>query len=113
VTIRLTQTRTYAHEDLRYNERPLWRLCHSINAHLNEVRMSVPGPLNQKGLTRAGIAGAVLAVIGIAIFAVLWIALGHAGVDVFPRLVSSICVPPLVIGLLVGGYYLISRANTR
>ncbi len=74
--------------------------------------MAAPGPMNRKGLTRATIAGTVLAVTGIALFAVLWIALGHAGVAVFPRLITSMCVPPLVIALIVGGYALISRANS-
>ena len=74
--------------------------------------MTSPGPLNQKRLTRATIAGPVLAVIGILLFAVLWIALGHAGVATLPRLVSSMCIPPLVLALLIGGYALISRANS-
>ncbi len=75
--------------------------------------MTPPGPLNRRSLTRASLVGAVLAVIGILLFAVLWIALGHAGVETFPRLISSMCVPPLVIALIVGGYALISRANSR
>lgn len=74
--------------------------------------MATPDPLNRKSLTRAGVVGAVLAVIGILLFAVLWIALGHAGVEPFPRLISSLCVPPLVLALIVGGYALISRANS-
>ena len=73
--------------------------------------MSSPGPLNQSNLTRAGIIGAVLAVVGIGLFFALWIGMGQAGVEVVPRLFSSICVPPLIIGLLVGAYALVSRSR--
>lgn len=62
-----------------------------------------------KTLRRFLIGGAVLAVGGIILFVLLWLALGGAGVQQFPRLVLSMCVPPAVIALLLGGYFLISR----
>lgn len=73
--------------------------------------MTSPGPLNRSNLTRAGIIGAVLAVVGIGLFFALWIGLGQAGTSVAPRLFASICVPPLLLGVLVGGYALVRRAR--
>ncbi len=58
---------------------------------------------------RALIAGAFLAVLGVVIFVLLWAALGSAGVANAPRLFISMCVPPAVIGLVVGLYALFGR----
>ncbi len=68
-----------------------------------------PSPLNKNNLTRAGIAGALLAVFGIVLFISLWILLGAAQVASFPRLFASLCVPPAVIAGIVGAYILIKR----
>jgi hypothetical protein len=59
-----------------------------------------------KNLSRATIAGVVLAVGGILLFIVLWIILGNAGVDPFARLLLSLCIPPALMAALVGGYFL-------
>jgi len=55
-----------------------------------------------------------LALLGIVVFAILWIVLGNAGVANAPagvanapRLFIALLVPPAVIGVVVGGYFLI------
>lgn len=68
-----------------------------------------PNPLNTKNLSRATIAGALLAGGGIALFAILWIVLGNAGVDQFARLITALCVPPALMAALMGGYFLLMR----
>jgi hypothetical protein len=66
-------------------------------------------PFDPKTLRRFLVAGAVLAVGGIILFVLLWLALGGAGVAQFPRLVLSMCIPPAIIALLLGGYFLFNR----
>lgn len=46
-----------------------------------------------------------MAVGGIVLFFVLWIAL--AGVDQFARLMLSLCIPPGLMAAIVGGYLLL------
>lgn len=58
-------------------------------------------------LKRAAVWGAILAVGGVIFFVALWI--GLAGVDQFQRLIIALCVPPGVIALLVGGYFLLTQ----
>ncbi|MBK8026595.1 MAG: hypothetical protein IPK19_35710 [Chloroflexi bacterium] len=66
-------------------------------------------PFDPATLRRMLTAGAILAVGGIILFVLLWLALGSANVQNFPRLILSLCVPPAIIALLLGGYFLISR----
>lgn len=66
-------------------------------------------PFDKNVLTRAGIAGLVLAGLGVGLFILVWIVLGEAGVADFPRLFASLCVPPAVIAAIVGGYMLVVR----
>ncbi|MBW4436923.1 MAG: hypothetical protein KME04_07295 [Pleurocapsa minor GSE-CHR-MK-17-07R] len=68
-------------------------------------------PLQPPNYTRTAMIGAVLAVIGIILFVLLWIGLGNAGVANAPRLFASMCVPPLIIGLIVGSYALFARRH--
>jgi hypothetical protein len=70
---------------------------------------NVPGPLNKQNLSRATIAGTALAVGGIVLFLILYAALGSAGVDSLARVVVALCVPPGLMALLVGGYFLFGR----
>jgi len=63
--------------------------------------------LNQ--LSRAGIIGFLLSVFGIILFIVLWIVFGQSGMETFPRLVLSLCLPPAAIALLMGIYILVGR----
>ncbi len=58
---------------------------------------------------RALFAGALLAVLGVLMFALIWIAMGSAGVANVPRLFTSMCIPPAIIGVLVGGYWMFVR----
>jgi hypothetical protein len=68
-----------------------------------------PDPFDRKTISRAGIAGAVLAVLGIALFMGIYIAFGNLGVDPFIRLISALCIPPAVIAAIIGGYMLVVR----
>jgi lipopolysaccharide export LptBFGC system permease protein LptF len=65
--------------------------------------------LDRQLLSRAGVVGLVLAVLGIGLFVGLWAVLGNAGMDDFPRLVIAVCVPPAVLALAVGVFFLVAR----
>lgn len=73
----------------------------------NEDMGETPNPLNTQRLTRASIVGVILAIGGVIAFIILWVLLGNAGVDQFPRLIISLCVPPALIAMLIGGYFLL------
>jgi hypothetical protein len=66
-------------------------------------------PVDEKTISRIGIAGAILGVLAIALFGVLWVILGEADISVLPRLVTSICVPPAAMAAILGIYLLIRR----
>ena len=68
-----------------------------------------PSPLNGRNLTRAGIAGAVLAVLAIVLFLVLWVVLGTFRMDAMPRLFASLCIPPAIIAGILGVYILVRK----
>ena len=65
-----------------------------------------PSPLNGRNLTRAGVAGAVLAVLAIVLFIVLWVILGSFKMDAMPRLFASLCIPPAILAAIMGVYIL-------
>jgi hypothetical protein len=67
------------------------------------------GLMDGKTLSKAGIAGVVLAVVGIILFLVLWFGLGQIGIQQFPRLILALCVPPALMAALVGVYMLVAR----
>ncbi len=71
--------------------------------------MSEQTPFDPKTVQRMVFAGGILAVVAILLFVLLWVILGSAGVQQFQRLILSLCVPPAVIALLLGGYFLFSR----
>lgn len=68
---------------------------------------NTPNPVNRKALSRGLIAGAVLAMLGIMLFFVLWGALSGSGQ--VARLFVSLCVPPVIIGVVIGVYRLFLR----
>jgi hypothetical protein len=68
-----------------------------------------PNPFERPALAKASVFGVGLAVFGVIAFLVIWVLMGNAGVDNLPRLLISLCVPPLLIVLIVGGYVLVSR----
>lgn len=72
-----------------------------------------PNPLNMKNLSRATIAGVLLATGGIALFAILWVVLGNAGVDQLARLITALCVPPALMATLTGGYFLLMKPQNN
>ncbi|MAS33018.1 MAG: hypothetical protein CL610_03360 [Anaerolineaceae bacterium] len=63
-------------------------------------------PLNRRRLTRAAIIGGGMGLGGVLAFLLLWVGLGSAGVDQFPRLIMSVCLPPALIALIFGVYFL-------
>lgn len=67
--------------------------------------------LNRKIVSRAVIVGLGLAVSAVVLFGALWVLLGNAGVDQFPRLMLSICVPPALMAALIGGFFLLVRPS--
>jgi hypothetical protein len=64
--------------------------------------------MDTKRLLRAQLAVAALAVGGIALFLFLWAAMGDT-TPAATRLFTSMLVPPLVITIIVGGYFLARR----
>jgi len=65
-----------------------------------------PNPIDPQRVWRAQIYVGILSVLGIALFGGLWVVLGDAGMSAFPRLFISMCIPPALIALIVGGYFL-------
>lgn len=53
-----------------------------------------------------GVAGAVIGVVLILLFALLWLGLGALGVDVFARLIIAVCAPPGITAAFVGTFLL-------
>ncbi len=76
-----------------------------------DVMNQTPNPLNNGRLTRAAIAGVGLAALGIVLFVALWVLLGNAGMAQFPRLMVSLCVPPAIIALIIGVYFLLFQVR--
>jgi hypothetical protein len=70
---------------------------------------SNPNPFEGRNLKPMLLGGVILAIIGILVFIGLWVLLGTLGFEQFPRLILSMCVPPAVIGVLLGFYVLIFR----
>jgi hypothetical protein len=68
---------------------------------------NTPEPLNQTNLSRGLVAGALLAVLGIGLFIGLWVIMGSMGVSNAARLLVSLCIPPAIIALIIGGYVLL------
>lgn len=68
--------------------------------------MTPPEPL-EKQLPRVAMLGAVVGIAGILLFVVLWMVL--EGQPNTVRLFVSLCLPPGIMALLVGGYMLVSR----
>jgi len=57
-------------------------------------------------LSQAGIAGVVLAVVGIVLFIGIYFGLQSLGVGDFPRLMLALCVPPALMAVGIGAYLL-------
>ena len=72
--------------------------------------MSDQQPTPSNNIARALIAGAVLAGFGIALF-VLFYAVIFANADDLARLLASLLLPPLVMGVLLGVYVLFFRKS--
>lgn len=68
-----------------------------------------PNPFDRSTLTRMIGAGAALAVLAILLFAGLWLALGSGGMEQLPRLILSLCLPPVAIAVILGIYLLVRR----
>lgn len=68
-------------------------------------------PLNRQNLSRATLVAVVMAVGGIVLFIVLWVAL--ASVESFARLMLSLCIPPGLMAAIVGGYLLLVQPKKK
>lgn len=64
-------------------------------------------PPPQSNLSRALIFGAVLAIGGIGLFLLLYFVI-FSGLEDASRLLISLIVPPLVMGVVVGAYILVT-----
>lgn len=73
---------------------------------------NAPGMDNRR-LMRGLVAGAVLALLAVGLFMLLWVGLDSTGLEQFPRLILSLCVPPAVVVVLVGGYALITHGRKQ
>lgn len=69
-------------------------------------------PLNRSSLSRASVAGIVLAAAGIILFVILWIVLGQLGAATIARLLIALCLPPAVITGIIGVYVLAVKSKT-
>jgi hypothetical protein len=70
-----------------------------------------PNPIDKKSISRIGLIGAVLGTVTIGLFLLLWFVLGNMGMSDFPRIVASVCVPPTLLSLLFGIYFLTTRPS--
>jgi hypothetical protein len=62
-------------------------------------------------LMKALVMGAVLAIVAVGVFLLMYfVVLGSA--ETITRLFVSLIVPPLLLGVLVGGYYLFSKRGS-
>ena len=66
-----------------------------------------PDPIDKQSLPRIAVVGAVLALLGVALFLIIWVTMGSAGVEQLPRLVVSVCLPPAIIAAILGVYVLV------
>ena len=68
-----------------------------------------PPPVN-KGMLRIGLlAGIVLSLVGVGSFLAIWF--GMTSIAQTPRLLMAVCIPPLIIAVLLGGFVLFARRN--
>ena len=76
--------------------------------------MSDPTPPSMNGstITRAGVAGLVLAGGLIGLFFLIWIVMGELGAADFPRLVAAVCIPPGLISIVIGFYLVNFRQSS-
>jgi len=72
-----------------------------------------PQLIDRRRVTRAGIAGAVLGIVGIGLFIAMWLLLGSMNVSTVIRLVVSVCVPPALISTFMGVYLLVTHSKNQ
>lgn len=65
----------------------------------------------KRSLLRAQVAVSLLVILGVGLFVGIWVAMDSAGVDTFPRLMASVCVPPAVLAAIVGTYFLVTSGR--
>ncbi len=71
--------------------------------------MNQPPSIEKERLTRAGIIGVGLGILGVMLFGGFWVGLGALKVEVLPRLVMAVCLPPAILAGIMSAYMLISR----
>jgi hypothetical protein len=70
------------------------------------------GPVIRQSLSKASVIGAVMAMGGIVLFVVLYGVLGNMGIQASMRILIALCIPPAIMALLIGGYFLLFRPKT-
>ena len=70
-----------------------------------------PNPINPDNVGRIVIAGSVVGIIIIGLFLGSWYILGSLNVDIFFRLIISVCLPPALLFIMFGGYLLLRRSQ--
>jgi hypothetical protein len=68
-----------------------------------------PNGLDRSTVSRVGLAGAALGVLGIVLFIGIWLVAGSLDVAVFPRLIMAVCIPPAILATIIGAYVLLVR----
>ncbi|NWG18567.1 MAG: hypothetical protein HXY41_18245 [Chloroflexi bacterium] len=58
-------------------------------------------------------AGVALALVGIALFLILWSVLGQLGAQPFARMLIALCVPPAIIAAILGVYILLPKPSDK
>lgn len=66
---------------------------------------------NPQNLTQALVIGGILAILGVGAFLALFVVMGNAGVENSQRLLIALCLPPVIIGIIMGLYALLFRKS--
>lgn len=72
-----------------------------------------PNPNTSTNVGRIVIAGSLVGILIIALFLGSWFLLGSLGVSALFRLIISICLPPMLLLLVFGGYVLFRKPQAR
>lgn len=70
-------------------------------------------PDPKPSFVRPLVSGIVLAVFAVIAFVVIWVVLRDAGISNVARLFTAMCVPPTLIALAIGGYFLVAKPGNR
>lgn len=69
--------------------------------------------MDNRRLLNASMVGILLAVLGVGLFLLMYVALGAAGAESAVRLFGALCTPPVIIGVAVLLYSAITRRGSN